>query len=97
MTTIQGIIESAKISRYYVSGYEAAEKSESLDNRLFADLEAQKRFFGKRAREAKQSLRGDLSALRVLYTEALRLAKAVDERAAIESEIKAIDKEMDRE
>lgn len=94
MTTIENALEAAKISRYYLTSYTSAERSNVLDGRLWATIEEQKRYFARHIAEAKQSLHGNLSALRVLCTEALRATKDAADRAAIEAQIEALDKEM---
>lgn len=88
---------SAKISRYYLSTYRDAEKSNKLDGRLFATIEEQKRYFARHVASAKDSLMGNLSALRVLCTEALVSTTDAETKAALQSQIAALDKEMARE
>lgn len=91
---IKSALETAKISRYYLSAYANAEKSTKLDGKLFSTLEEQKRYFAVRRERSAESLRGDLSALRMMCTDLLTKTSDAAARAAVEAQIEALDKEI---
>lgn len=91
---ITSALETAKISRYYATAYDRAERSDKLDGKLFASLDEQRRYFRTRRESAEKSLRGDLFALRAMCTDLLTKTTDEADRAAIEAQISAIDREV---
>lgn len=87
-------LQSANISRDYVSSYARALESEKVDGKLFSDIQAQRRFFTRKLNDAKGAHRDNLNAAIAQLTAAQNATTDKKERAEIDLAVSAVALEL---